>query len=120
MTTYVHTYVFNKDDGWLTDYRFIRTISMNVVGCIVHMKLVFNQQNVLSYSYIRTIIWAGMGSPLFVSCFLSAWSQIDSPHTHSSTNTEPQVAIRLSQNMNTCTFAEPVGLVDTPPTRGKL
>ena len=82
LRTYIRACVFNKDNGWHTDYRFVCIISMNVADCIVHMKLVFNQQNA-----VCVVLWAGMGSPLFVSCFLLAWSQIDSPHTHSSTNT---------------------------------
>ena len=112
LRTYIRACVFNKDNGWHTDYRFVCTISMNMANCIVHMKLAFNQQNA-----VCVVLWAGMESPLLVSCFLLAWSQIDSPHSHSSTNTEPQVDIRLTQNMNTCTFAEPVGLVDTTSNR---
>ena len=45
LRTYIHACVFNKDNGWHTDYRFVCTISMNMADCIVHMKLAFNQRN---------------------------------------------------------------------------
>ena len=62
--TYVHVYLIRTMAGTLTDYRFIRTISMNVVGCIVHMKLAFNQQNA-----VCVVLWAGMGSPFLSPAF---------------------------------------------------